>query len=75
MKMTREEVIRIARLVVEEEGWPWIEPVVATRERRFLLFGKVSWHIRTNAKHRGANVNVQVDDKTGLVLSKCFAPR
>ncbi len=73
--MTREEVVRIACLVVEEEGWPWVEPVMVTRERQFFLFGKVSWYIRTNAGNRGANVNIRVDDKTGLVLNKCFAPR
>lgn len=73
--MTRDEVIRIAHLLVEEEGWPWDEPVIITRKRRFLLFGKMSWYIRTNTECRGTNVNIEIDDKTGTVLNKHFALR
>lgn len=74
-KMTRDEVIKITRSVVEQEGWPWQEPITATRERQFILFGKVSWYVRTSADHRGCNVNIRIDDKTGEVLNKTFAPR
>lgn len=74
-KMTPDEVIRVARSIVEQEGWPWQEPVTVTRGRRFILFGRVSWHVRTNTDRRGCNANVRIDDRTGETLSKVFAPR
>ena len=73
--MTREEVLKVARSTVEKQGWPWEEPVLVKRERKFVIVGAILWHVTTNANYRGANANVWIDDKTGRVVSKAFAPR
>ena len=73
--MTREEVIAIAKSEAEAEGWRWEEPVSVTRSRAFIFFGRVRWHVMTNASYRGCNVNIHIDDATGEILQKGFAPR
>lgn len=73
--MTEAEAIALARRVAEAEGWPWQEPVVARRYRTLLLVGKRCWHVSSNADVRGCNVNVHIEDSSGLVVAKGFAPR
>lgn len=73
--MTRDEAISLARNVAENEGWEWRDPIVATKARMFIVAGPASWHVMSNADCRGCNVNVQIDDQSGHVTSKGFAPR
>jgi hypothetical protein len=73
--LTRDEAIELARQVAKAEGWPWQEPIVASRSRAFVLFGPIRWHIMSNADSRGQNVNVQIDDATRRAIGKGFAPR
>jgi hypothetical protein len=73
--MTRDEVIAIAGEVASREGWPWREPVIAKKRRVFVVAGRASWHVMSNANFRGGNVNVHLDDRTGQVINKAFAPR
>jgi len=73
-RLTDTEVLRIARVTAEEQGWPWREPVSA-------VFGPGGggspgeWHVMTNAGHRGGNVNIWINDETGTVFHKGFARR
>lgn len=70
----RAELIEIARAAAEEEGWPWEGPIQVLTRRRWVLFGPVEWEIMTYTDYRGGNVFVTIDDKTGKVISKSFAP-
>ena len=74
--MTRDEAIQSARTVAKKEGWPWVEPLWVEEKRRFILFGRRSWRVTTNTKYAdmGCNVHVQIDDKTGHVLSSDYVP-
>ncbi len=74
--MTRDEVIRIARALAEKKGWPWAEPLWVEEKRRFILFGRRYWRVTTNTKYAdiGRNVHVQIDDKTGQILSSEYVP-
>jgi hypothetical protein len=73
--MTHEEVLRLAQAATAYEGWPWREPVHVERLRRWLFFGPIEWHVMTNANYRGGNVNIWIDDRSGKVAKKGFAPR
>ncbi|MDX1430178.1 MAG: hypothetical protein R3282_07820 [Rhodothermales bacterium] len=73
--MTKTEAIQLARSFAKKKGWPWQEPVLAQVERAFVLFGRRHWYVRTSANHRGGNVNIRIDDKTGEVFSSGFARR
>lgn len=72
--MTQNEAIAIARQVATAEDWPWREPIIATKSRRFVIAGAAYWHVMSNAGHRGANVYVCIEDRTRSVVSKVFAP-
>ena len=71
---TRVEIIEIAKTAVKQEGWPWEEPIEVLRRRRWVLFGPVHWEIVTFADHRGGNVFLMIDQKTGKVFRKSFRP-
>jgi len=73
--MTRDEIILLARAVAEKEGWPWLEPVDARPVRRYGFFGRRSWHVTTNYHAIGCNARIQIDDETGSIMSRGFAPR
>jgi hypothetical protein len=76
VRLTEEEVIRIARAAVAEMGWPLREPVHASRpRRRWLLGDQPYWEVMTNADCRGCNAYIRIDDATGEVVSKGFLPR
>jgi hypothetical protein len=71
---TRNEIIEIAKRVVQQEGWPWEGPIQVLRRRRWVLFGPVEWEIMTYTDYRGGNVYIMIDDKTGKVIGKSFYP-
>ena len=73
--MTEEEALSLAQETAAKEGWPWQEPVVVQRYRTWLGLGSLRWHFMTNAKQRGGNVNIHIDDRTASVSSKGFAIR
>jgi len=70
----KSEIMEIAKSAVEGEGWPWEQPIMALRRRRWVFFGPVHWEIITFADHRGGNVFLMIDDKTGKVFRKSFRP-
>lgn len=63
--MDESEVIHMAKRIAQEEGWLWVEPV------RVELNGEV-WILRTNYKERGQNIQIEIIDSTGKVLTKRF---
>ena len=77
--MTKEEVIRIAQQIAEDEQWPWQEPVSASlvEEKQGGFFAKKKasrvWWIVTNTAMRGMNVNLRIDNDAGQVIFKAFA--
>jgi len=71
--MTREEAIEIAKKTAEANGWPWSEPVQAIK-RGFFPF-KQSWEVLSNADRRGANVLVEIDERSGSIRRSAFLPR
>jgi hypothetical protein len=73
--MTESEILEVARAAVNSEGWPWAEPVMIQRYRTWPLFGRLRWHVMTNASCRGGNVNIHIDDRTASVASKELARR
>jgi hypothetical protein len=73
--MTSEEAMEAARRLAAERGWTWKQPVAVQRERRWILFGRTTWFVRSNAHAKGQNVNVRLDARTGSVVQAAFAPR
>lgn len=81
--MTEAEAIQIAKQVVEQNGWAWLEPVGAVYgapKRRF--FGlirtgppRATWIVRTNCHAKGCNATVSIDEATREVISQSYAPR
>ena len=74
--MTRDAAIQIARTLAEQNGWPWVEPLLVEDGRRFLVCGKRFWRVTTNFRYAdiGCNVHVQIDDETGRILSSDYTP-
>jgi hypothetical protein len=72
--MTREEAIEAARALAHQNAWPWREPVLAVRRRRWLV-GRLVWQVRSNADALGANACFVIDDATGRVIGARWLPR
>lgn len=76
MKMTGDEAIQVGRTLAEKKGWPWVEPLFVEATRRFILFGRRYWQMTTNSEYAdiGRNVHIQIDDRTGLILTSEYVP-
>ena len=72
--MTAAEAIARARALAETRQWAWLEPISATRARRWLV-GRRRWLVVSNAGAKGASVRVTLDDETGAVIRASFLPR
>lgn len=73
--MTAQEAISAARAEVQARGGT-IEPVIrARRHRRWILFGRRYWTVRSNSEHRECNWWVELDDEAGTILRAAFLPR
>jgi hypothetical protein len=72
--MSEQEAIARAKQVVQEQGWPWVEPAQATLRRAWLGRGG-TWTIFTNAKGLGTKSRVVLDARTGAVLETGYVPR
>ena len=72
--MTEAEAIAMARSVAVEQGWAWVEPARAERQRAWLGRGG-RWVVFSNAGGLGAMVRVVIDAATGHVLEKGYVPR
>ena len=90
-KMTEEEVIKLAHDVALSEDWVWLGIIKAKliakgstwraiNEVQQIQIKKgekvpIYWRVLSNAGGKGCNVMVYIDDATGNILSKGFAPR
>ena len=72
--LTAERVLEIAKASVADRNWPWLQPVEVYQRRAWLVFGKLQWHVLTNARARGANVRLVIDDVSGRVTKSGVAP-
>lgn len=78
--MTKEQALHQAREVARSQGWPWEKPVRVTLLKPwwiFRLFGwkNATWSVFTNTNFRGMNVIIDIDDASGRIKGKWFAPR
>ena len=72
--LTTERVLEISKAAVVERNWPWLQPVEVHQRRAWLILGKRQWHVLTNARARGANVRLVIDDESGRVTKSWVAP-
>ena len=75
MSITPEEAVERARRYAEERGWAWREPVLVTRSRSFVLVGRATYEVRSNADSRGSNARVIVAADDGSILEAHWLPR
>ena len=69
--MTEEAAVLIAKKCVEEQGWPWIEPVDASYRKRIIFNG--IWTILFSPVPRLGNRSyVDIDDISGEVRDKKY---
>jgi hypothetical protein len=71
--MNESEAVEHARRIASDNGWTWLEPVDVRRRGGWLA--RARWIVVSNASHRGMNVRVVLDDRSGSVLEKGFLPR
>jgi hypothetical protein len=74
MSITEQQALEIARRVAEERGWPWVEPVRAATRREFIVYGRETWEVWSNAESRGDNVRVVLDVRDGFVRDASYSP-
>lgn len=75
MTISEDDAISIARDAAESRGWSWRGRVIVNRRRKWILFGRLSFEVFTNADYRGGNVIVEVDAETREVLRAGFGRR
>jgi hypothetical protein len=73
--MTTDEAILVARNEADLRGYVWIEPVKCTIRRRWILWGRRSLTVLSNANARGMNVTAEFDQESGALLSIGYCPR
>lgn len=73
--ISEDEVLEIARQFARARGWPWHPPVRIWRSRTFVLFGRRTYQIGTNAGMRGGNVWVTADAEDGTILDASYIAR
>jgi len=72
--MTAEEAITMTRTLAAERGWQVVEPVHAQLHRPW--WGKPPrWIVISNWGSLGCIVRVEIDDRTGEIVSKGYVPR
>ena len=64
----RQRAVTVAKLYIEESGWPWMAPIRVKR-----VWGK--WEVITNANGHGGYCFVTIDAKTGQVTRSAFDHR
>jgi len=72
--MTRDQVIQEARKIARANGWQFLEPVAARRNRTFPWM-RARWTVTSKDGMLGCNVRIVFDDATGNILEKGFLPR
>ena len=73
--ITRNEAIEIARRECERHGWKDLPPYEAQSGREYVLWGKTTWFVVTNAGQVGDNAYVNIDGDNGKVIGAAFATK
>lgn len=73
MKPMKQRVLEAAKVFIERQSWPWIEPV--EMKLTATAGGEKAWSIWTNAQTRGNNVRLLVREIDLAVLEHKFLPR
>ncbi len=73
--ISEEDALFRARRAAEERGWSWTEPIHVTRARAYVIVGRVTYEVRTNALSRGNNLRIVIDATDGTVLEAHRLPR
>lgn len=71
--MTEQDAIETASEYAQKQGWTWLEPVSCKRHAPW--FRKPYYSVYTNAKSRGCNIRINIDEATGTIKSAAFLPR
>jgi len=75
MIISQEEAIAAARAGAEQRGWLWEEPLFVARHRTFIIFGRLTYEVRTNTKMRGCNARFIIDGTDATILEAYWLPR
>ena len=75
MTISSVEAVERARRCAEERGWAWREPVRVIRSRSFVILGRVTYEVRSNAESRGSNARVIVAADDGSIVEAHWLPR
>jgi hypothetical protein len=75
MTISKDDALEAARREAAARGWRWEEPIAITRVRSFILFGHLTYEVRTNAEMLGQNGRFVIDGETGAVLKAHWLPR
>ena len=72
--MTENEALDRGRVVIQERGWRFREPARVVTYRRGLA-GRSVHVVLTTSDARGASARVEIDARTGAVLSADYGSR
>jgi hypothetical protein len=71
--VTSDEAIARAKVIANDQRWPWREPAFAAWRRRGLLGGfEPYWEVISNAQAYGENVRVAFVARTGRMFRSAF---
>jgi hypothetical protein len=73
--VTQNEAIARAKVIANDQRWPWHDPAYVARRRRGLLGLFVPyWEVISNARANGENVRVAFEERTGRMFQSRFVP-
>lgn len=72
--ISREQAVEIALEECRRQGWNARMPCDASFGRQYVLWGKASWFVVTNAESMGDNAYIHIDADTGEVTGAAYAP-
>jgi hypothetical protein len=75
MTISEQDALRRARRPADERGWRWEEPVRVQLSRAYVVAGKATFEVWTNASCLGCNVRIVIDAEDGAVLEAYWLPR
>ena len=73
--ISREQACEIARQECQRRGWNDHQPFQAQSGRDFILWGRNTWFIVTNAEQQGDNAYIQIDADTGKVIGAALSTK
>jgi hypothetical protein len=71
--ISREEAIEAARQECQRRGWKDAPPYTADSGRDYVLWGRKTWFVVTNAESKGDNAYINIDADSGEVIGAGFA--